>query len=273
VSEPRVGIGATLDEAAFVVTRIAAPWVGLLWLGGIPLRLLQAQLAGRVLELGKQTSDYGDALRPLALGIMCALVLELVCRTFFCKAAWLGLRLETAPGREALRVPAMVVLSSVAVALLFETLFFALGATLLALPFCALGAGLAAAHAPHLERAGFVPLLREVAGDLRHSGALLALSAVLTAAFAAAAVNLYFVFQIGLWLAGGIPGLDLLAWADLLSVLKNSRFVLVLLAGSWLAVEPYYLALLTVFVHRLRSRQSGEDLRLWFARLSRSRAA
>jgi len=84
-------------------------------------------------------------------------------------------------------------------------------------------------------------------------------------------VNLYFVFQIGLWLAGAIPGVDPTPWETVLSP-DNRSFLLVLVAGAVLAVEPFWVAALTVFVHKARSRDTGEDLRLWFERLRRQEA-
>jgi hypothetical protein len=92
---------------------------------------------------------------------------------------------------------------------------------------------------------------------------------IFAAAFSLAAVNLYFVFQIGLWLAGGFADLDTARWLGLLSP-RNPRFLCVLLAGGCLAVEPHWLASLVVYVHESQSRGSGEDLRLWFERLRRA---
>ncbi len=66
--------------------------------------------------------------------------------------------------------------------------------------------------------------------------------------------------------AGGMANLDAARWSGLLSP-KNPRFLFVLVAGGGLAVEPHWLAALVVYVQRLQSRGSGEDLRLWFERL------
>lgn len=265
---PRIGISATLDEAALLVARIAAPWLGVLWLLSVPVRLAQAAFAARILELGHDAREYGDALRALALQTLLLLLLSLLGRAFFVRAAWLGLRSEEAPGREALRVPAGSLLAYAYAALFFEALFFATGLTLVSIPVCILGAGLAAAHVPLSDRAGLFRPLVAVAQGFGQGRVLLGLVFVFGIAFVVAAVNLHFVFQLGLWLAGGLPGLDLTAWATLLSF-GNTRFVLALLAGASLLVEPFWLAALTVYVYRLRSRESGEDLRLWFARLVR----
>jgi hypothetical protein len=269
---PRIGVSATLDEATELVVKNAAPWLGLLWLTSAGLRLLQAAFAARILELGAAAPQYGDALRLHALLISAALLLCLWGRAVFVRACWLGLRSETAADPVALRVPPGAFVAYAYLALLFETLFYASALTLVAAPLCVLAAGLAAAQLPFVERPGLVEPLRALARSFTQFRALLALQAVLALAFVVAAVNLYFLFQAGLWLAGGVPGLELGAWAQLLS-LGNTRFVLVLLAGSSLAVEPFWLAALTVFVHRLRSRESGEDLRLWFLRLRREQAA
>lgn len=271
MSTARLGVSAILDEAAELVARIAAPWVGLLWLSSVPLRLLQARFAARILELGAEAGEYGFALRSLALLTLFALLLCLLGRATFVRAAWLGLRAEGAPGWQALRVPAGSLLAYLYVALLFEALFYAFALSFVALPLCIAGAGLAAAQLPLLERPGLIQPLREIARAFAQGRVLLAILAVFAAAFVVALVNLYFAFQLGLWLAGGVPGLDRSAWATLLS-LGNPRFVLALLAGASLLVEPFWLAALTVYVHRLRSRESGEDLRLWFARLAREAA-
>jgi hypothetical protein len=267
----RISVSATLDEAAELVARIAAPWVGVLWLASVPLRLLQARFAARILELGAEASEYGDALRSLALATVLALLLSLVGRAAFARAAWLGLRSESAPGWEALRVPWAGLLSYVYAALLIEALFFAFALTGVAVPLCIVAAGLAAANVPLVERPGLIAPLREIGRALAQGRVLLAMLAVFLAAFVVAFVNLYFAFQLGLWLAGGVPGLDRTAWATLLSF-GNARFVLALLAGTSLLVEPFWLAALTVYLHRLRSRESGEDLQLWFARLQREAA-
>jgi hypothetical protein len=268
VSEVRISISATLDEAAELVARIAAPWVGVLWLTSVPVRLLQAHFAARILELRGEANQYGDLLRWIALLTLAALLLSLVGRAAFVRAAWLGLRSDGSPGREALRVPLGSLLAYAYTALLFEALFYGLGLGCVTLPLCIVSSGLAAAHVPVIERPGLIQPLQAVARAFGQGRVLLGFLFVFLAAFVVAAVNLYFAFEVGLWIAGAVPGLDRSAWIVLLS-LSNPRFVLALLAGASLLVEPFWLATLTVFVYRLRSRESGEDLRLWFARLVR----
>jgi hypothetical protein len=189
----------------------------------------------------------------------------------FVRACSLGLRSERVPGAEALRIRPATLAAYVYVALLVEVLLLALAATVVAIPVFLLLASLAAAAHPQLERPGLVAPLQDLARQLSHGRVLAALSAVFSVTFVVVFVNLYFLFQLGLWLAGAVPGLDPTPWEALLVPGRN--FTLVLVAGTALAVEPFWLAALAVFVHKARSRETGEDLRLWFERLRARDAA
>lgn len=260
-----------LDDAFAVVVRVASPFVGVLWLTALPLRLLQIHLASRIFDLGAEAGQYGAHLLDLATLTGLAFLLSLWGRAVFVRATGLALRSLESPGWEALRIAPAAGLSYVYAALVAEVLFFALGWTLVGLPLFVLLAGLAAATFPLNQRPGLLGPLREIA---RHGTPLLVLLGLLFVfgvALLIAALNLYFVFRLGLWLAGGVPGLDLTPWRGLLD-LSSSHFRWVLLLGASLAVEPYWLAALVVHVHKVRSRESGEDLRLWFARLRREAA-
>jgi hypothetical protein len=65
-----------------------------------------------------------------------------------------------------------------------------------------------------------------------------------------------------------VAGLDVGRYAALLD-LQNPRFACLVTALTVGLVEPWWLASLVVFVHRKRSLATGEDLRVWFARLSK----
>lgn len=262
----RLGLGEIVDDAGELVSSVAAPWMGLLWLASIPLRLGQAHFTARVLELGDGARQYGDHLRDLALGVAVAFLLSLWGRAVFVRACALRLRGLTEPGVAPLRLPLAGFLSYVYAALLTEVAFFATCFTGVMAPFFVLVAGLAAATFPQAEGAG---LLRPFARIVRQGSQALPLAGlflVFAAAFVLAAVNLYAVFQLGLWLAGGAFGEAATRWTGLLAF-SNPRFRCVVLAGSALVVEPYWLAALVVYLHKLESRTTGEDLRLWFERL------
>ena len=251
--------------------RVAAPWMGLLWLCSLPLRLAQAHFVARLLELGPQAGQYGNYLHGVALAAMAALLPALWARAVFVRACGLGLRDEVPTAGATLKLPVAAFADYVYLALLAEVIFYGAAPSLVALPFAVLLAGLAAASHPYFDRPGLFAPLRELSGLLVHGRVLAALMVVFAVALLIVFVNLYFVFQIGLWLAGEIPGIDPTPWEAVLSP-DNASFLLVLLAGAILAVEPFWIAALTVFVHKARSRDSGEDLRLWFERLRRQEA-
>jgi hypothetical protein len=268
----RLAVSEILDDAAEAAMRVAAPWMGLLWLCSLPLRFVQVHFAARLLELGPRAGEYGNYLHGLAFAATAALLPSLWARAVFVRACGLGLREEAAPGRITLKVPPAAFADYVYVALLAEVLFYGGAPSLVAPPLAILLAGLAAASHPYFDRPGLLAPLRETCSGLVHGRVLAALLLVFAVALLIVFVNLYFVFQIGLWLAGAMPGVDPTPWEALLSA-DNRAFLLVLLAGAILAVEPFWIAALTVFAHKARSRDSGEDLRLWFERLKRRQAA
>ncbi len=264
----RAGLSTTeiLNDTAEVVARAAAPWMGVLWLAGLPLRLLQAHFAARVADLGASAGQYGQHLFAIALAAEAALLPALWARAVFVRALGLGLRSTGSPGTEALRVPAASFACYVYSALVVEVLFWALAWTGVAAPMLVVMAALAAATAPLCEQPGLVRPLREIARQMGHTRVVIGLTIVFAIALLVCFVNLMFVFDLGLWLAGAVPGFDPAAWTVLLSF-ANGRYTLALAAGALLAVEPFWLGAFVVLVHKARSRQSGEDLRLWFERL------
>lgn len=263
---PRLGVGEIVDDAGELVASVAAPWLGLLWLTTVPLRLLQAHFASRILELGGQARQYGVHLNELALGVGVAFLVSIWGRAVFVRACALRLRALADPGAAPLRLPMGAFLSYLYAALLIEVVFFASCSAFVMAPVLVLVAGLAAATFPQNEGAGLFQPFARIARRGREIRPLAGLLMVFAAAFVLAAINLYFVFQLGLWLAGGAASAETTRWSALLAP-ANPRFRAVVIAGGLAAVEPYWLAALVVYVHKLESRTTGEDLRLWFERV------
>ena len=86
-------------------------------------------------------------------------------------------------------------------------------------------------------------------------------------ALALLALNLFAFSWMLLWLAGGVSGLDLAPWVKVLDPTTSGLCTALLLTGSTLMVEPFWLATLVVLVQESRARASGEDLRDRLARL------
>jgi hypothetical protein len=266
LSAGSASVAEILDDTGDLASAVAAPWMGLLWLTALPLRLVQAEIAARVIQLGPESSRYGNLLLALAAAGAAALVLATAGRAVYARACLLASRTGERPGREALAVGLVPFFSHLYLALLAEVLFFGLCLTAVAVPMALSLAALAAAVAPLVERPSLVEPVRAVAAAARGASVLLGLQVVFAVAFVIAFANVIAAFHAGLWLAGAVPGLDLAVWAHRLS-LTNPRFLLLATAGAILVVEPFWLAAHVVFVHHQRARRSGEDLRARFERL------
>jgi hypothetical protein len=280
VRRDRLSILAVFDEAAGLVTREVGGWAGLAVLAALPLRFLEAHFLNRVLELGKHAGDYGHYLVSISWLVTLALPLAFWGRAVLAHAVVLALSGEGQSGRQtgrqtvrqAWKLPPAALAAGFYAFLFTQLLLLALSLTVAGAAAAVLLSGLAAATVHLQRRVGpFAPLatLFAHARPLRVYAGLLFLAAL---AFVVAAVNLAALFSLGLWAAGGLPGVELARWRALLSF-SNPHFLLLLTAGATLAVEPFWIAALTVAVHRTRARQSGEDLRAWFEEISAGRAA
>ncbi len=271
-SPSTLSLAEVLDDMSAVVARTAAPWIGVLWLAAVPLRLLQVELLSRVIALGGEASRYGHLLSALAALAMGAFVVATLGRAVYARGCLLTLRTGAHPGAETLAIGATPALTHLFLASLAELVFWMLAVTIVAPLLAITMAALAAALSPLAERPGLGSALRQLASGGTRLGTLLGLQIVFAVALVIAFVNVGIAFHAGLWLAGAVPGLELAAWARRLSP-ESARFLLLVLAGACLLVEPFWIAAHSVYVHRLRSRETGEDLRAWFERLRRSEAA
>lgn len=261
-----LAVGEILDDAGDLIAAVLVPWAGVLWLSAIPLRLAQAHFAARVAGLGEEAREYGDHLQVLAVSVGVAFLVSLWGRAVFVRACVLRLRTLESSGGAPLRLRPGPFAAYVYAALAIEAAFYATCVSAVAVPALVLVAGLAAATLPLLEGPGLLRPFGLIAASSRRVGPLVGLVVIFGAAWLLAIANLFVAFQIGLWLADGVVGLDLPRWQGLLGF-RNLRFVFVLVTGAWLFVEPWWLAALVIYVHRLRSQASGEDLKLWFSRL------
>lgn len=271
MSRRSFGLPEVLDEAAEAVAAAAAPFLGVLWLTSLPLRLAQCHFAARLLELGAGASQRGTYLGQLALLQTLLLLPWAWGRAVFVRACSLGLRGER-PGRAALRVGVVPFAGYLYATAIIETAFWATAWTFVTIPALVLMAALAAATHPLIERPGLLEPLRQLFRHGRHAALLVGLLIVMGWAWMVAAVNLHVLFQAGVWLMGAVPGVDPGRWKGLLTP-RHSRYVLAVMAGAVMAVEPYLLAAVTVYVQKVRARSSGEDLRLWLERVRREAAA
>ena len=274
-----------LDDAAELVVRTVPEWAAVLALASLPLRLLEVHFANRLLQLGAHAGDHLHHLLSISWLVTIALLPALCGRAVFARACAMALQSGTrvSPGL-ALRLPGAGLVGYLYAAIVWTGLFQALGWMILPLPLLALGSGLAAATAPLTRDAGAArdeggggepPArpgpLASLARALRGApppATCVGLAVTFGVALAVAALNLYALVRLCLWLAGGVSGLDLAAWSLALGA-GNRHFLLLLAAGAVALVEPFWLAALVVGVRAARARESGEDL---VARLAELRA-
>lgn len=266
-----VSVTEVLDEAEDVASRVLGPWGGVLWLSALPLRMLQIHFLDRLAFLGEDAPQYGRHLGELALLTTAALVAALAGRVWFVRACTLSLRTGAVPGREVWAAGAGPMLTYLYVGLFLEAAFVLTAPLVAVAPLLVLLSGLAAATSPLQSAPALVSPWRHLASQLRHLRVCLALLVVFGIALLLVYVNLYVLFRVGAWAAGGLPGVDAGAWSGLLDF-GNRSFRLLLGAGAILVVEPFWLASLVVLVQQSMSRVSGEDLRIAWQRL-RSEAA
>ena len=268
-----------LDETHGAVTRTAGPWLGVLWLCTIPYRLAQVYFIHEVINLGGAAPQYSRHLEALALVVFALLLLAVYGRAVYVRACLLALQSGAGAGREALRVPVAQLVNSIYGALVCEVLFAMTAWMFVSVPVLAVPTGLVYVAALRTERPGLVRPLVEIGRLMAGFRAMLGLTATFAVAVPIAFINFYMALLLGLWAASSLGGDSLARWTHLLRPIHpmfellpgEPLTALICTAGALLIIEPFWLAALTVYVHRTRLRQSGEDLRLRFRVLTGAR--
>lgn len=277
---------SVVDEGVSSVLRTAAPWLGVLWLTSLPFRMMQIYMVREVLALGHESRRYGDYLFGIAVVTLAGFIVALLGRLVYVRAVHLGIEQGNSPGGEALRVRPSAVASCLYVTLLIEVMFVPIvgsimaapvirwiGTPLVVAPFL-LAAGLAVVTAHLVKRPGLLAPLRELAASAVARKTLLGLVLLFTCAVAIAWINLFFCARIVLWMAQGLLSDPLSAWEYLLRpggigglAPAEPLTGFMLYVGTCMAIEPFWLAALAVYIYRLKMRETGDDLRRWFLRL------
>jgi hypothetical protein len=263
-----LSVTSVLDESTEVVAMTAAPWASILVITAIPYRFLQALFFDQLLEVRGAASQYGNLLGGTANLIVISVVLALWGRSVYARVIQLAYVRGQVPGKEAWRVrPASLVsyvlTSSVALILGYIGTFTCIG-TILAMMF----AGAAIGTMELNER---VSLIEPFRLSFRFARGLLlfALVFVFFCAFVVAFVNLAAAFSLIVWAASAIGGFDAPRWQVLFSG-ENRRYLLMLVAGALVAVEPFWVAAHVVLVRKAGAEERGDDLRAWFDTLRRT---
>lgn len=263
-----LSITSVLDDAAGVMSLTAAPWAAVAIATAIPYRFLHALFLDQLLEAGDQASQYGNLLGGTANLAVAAVLIALWGRAVFARACRIALARGATPGREVWRVPPTALFSY------FLTSALTLMAGYLSLLTClgtlvvAMFAGLAIGTMELNERVSLLGPFR-LLGRYARPMTLLGITLVFFCALLVALVNLAASFGLGVWALSAIGGFDAPHW-QLLFTMGNRRFVLMLIAGAFILVEPFWIAANVVFVRKAGAQERGDDLRAWFEDLRRA---
>jgi hypothetical protein len=274
---PRTTSMQILNAAARTLRRVASPWMGVLWICTLPLRLAQLYFLYQLqflAEAGPQ--HYLYYLWRLAAFVFIAFLVSLYGRAVFVRACWLAPDGVSRAKLEPLKVPLGDFVPYAYTALIFEFLFYIGMFTLIApWPFLIFG-GLAAAASYGI---GGPKILRAPASvfALLNSWRSLVLLCAITLLFALALffvyVNLYVLVIVLLMLFGSFLGSSLPVWQHIfepgLLTPKEQLATWMLMIGAAMIVEPFWLAANVELVQKIRAQKSGDDLRLWFQDLKK----
>jgi hypothetical protein len=257
---------AVLDEAADAVRLTAAPWGGLLIITSLPYRFAQAIFADRLLELRGDAVHYGNYLGSLASLTMIAFVISRFGRLVFARAVNHAFEAGEGAGATPLRVSPALFLNYVYTSAIAELISIATMITCIAPLLATMLSGLAIGTAELNDQPSLVAPFRRIGRYGRDLKVVAALVLVFGCAFFVAAVNILAAFGIGMWLASSVGGWDLHRWTILMSF-ANHRFVVMMIAGAVLALEPFWIAAHVTLVRKAGAEESGDDLRAWFEEL------
>jgi hypothetical protein len=261
-------LGELLDRAANLVARELPERTALCLLAVLPWRLLQVWWLHRLIEIAATATQHGRYLISLSLWTVAALPLAFWGRAQLARGCAIALSGEDASlARSRFGLPWRAYLAGLYAALVAAALYPAIGWLILTLPFVTLYSGLAAASAPYQEKPGLIAPLATAGSGFGSPRLLAGLWFTAGIGVLVAVIQLFVMFQLGLAAVQTTFGLSDVWWEKTLSP-DNRLFVLLLFAGAFLAVEPFWIAGLSIIVQRGRARASGDDLAGWIAELA-----
>lgn len=255
-----------LDEASETVRKVASPWAALSIATALPYRFAQAVFVDRLIQLGADAQHRGHYLLMVAGWTMAAFVVSRWGRLVFARAVRLAVESGRNPGASVFRVPFAALLDYLYVSLFIECASVAMFMTCLAPLVATMVSGLAIGTAESNDQPSLAGPFRRIAHTGRNVRTSIAVALVFFCGAAVAAVNVAGSFGAGLWLASAIGGWDAQRWSLILSP-QNRRFVLMVIAGALVTLEPFWVAAYVTFVRKAGVVESGDDLRQWFEEL------
>lgn len=276
-----------LDAAAHVVPRVAAPWMGVLWLTALPLRFLQVYFIAQLVRLDRP-AHYLYYLWNLAAWVFAALVLSLYGRAVFVRACRFARGDSEGLGMAPFKVPLSDFIPYVYTALIIELAFYfsviisIIPPLIVVVPFPVMFAGVAAAASQGIAGPKVIRAPLEVLKIASNWKPLLGSTLLFTLIIFFVYINFFALILLLLYLSAPLFGEDFPRWQYMFEPLwgnfplvpKHGLVLGLMLIGTILIIEPFWLAANVELVQIARARRSGEDLRLWFNQLkSRSKTS
>lgn len=256
-----VTAASILNETTLLV-RATSTWGGLLVLLTLPYRFAQVWFVETLIVAGAGARQHGAVLSSVAGAVALALALNIVARLIFARACRLQQNALVDIRLSPIRLPLLNLAVALYTGAFFALLSVVVSFAVVPLALTAIFSALAIATAELNEKASLTEPFRVIAKHSRPAKALAGVFLTMTAALIMAWINIYVAFQTALWAAGGVLGLDVVRWTALLSP-STRLFTLLVLAGALAAIEPFWIAAHVIYVGRLRSHRSGEDLQQW----------
>ena len=259
-----------LDASVARASRVAAPWMGVLWLAVLPARLLFVYLLQEITRLD-HPHEYSRYLIRIALLQFAAELLALYGRAAYVRACYMNDDPEHGAGWAPLRVPFSDLLTYLYVSFILSFMYYASLMSFIG-PACILVlSGLAAASSYGLGKDGLFGSFISVFGLLRHFLPVLAISLLFAFSLFLANINVLVLINILLFLSAPLLGPSLPRWEHIFEATKPIgafaqhplTFSLIAMLAA-MVVEPFWLAANLEFVQRVRARKTGDDLRQWF---------
>lgn len=244
-----------LDEGWRLARGTASSWWGILWLGMLPWRAVEIHFWNRALGLGDSASSYGTYLGTIAAAMLVALIPASWARLVYVRAC-----IARSEGRDvslsvAVRIPAHVFISHLALKLLILAGLFVTSLSGVGLvAFVALG-GLSAVTVWSVRGPGIGEGLRKLASV--ELTPLVGITFAFCIAFVAVVINLGAAVAILLWLADAIPGIDLVG---VRALMMGRLFQISIISTALLIMEPFWLGTMTALIQMGRRRKNGADL-------------
>ncbi len=278
-----------LNASVQLTLRVASPWMGVLWITALPLRLLQLYFVTRIAALD-EPQYYMYYLWRVTAVVFAAFLVSLYGRAVYARACHHAQNALHGSQLDPLKVPLSDLIPYMYAALINELFFYATLFTMLMPPLFIIYGGLAAATSTGTGGPKLLDAVLSPFKALRVWKALLINSLVFPLCVFLAFINLYILIILLLWAFGSLLGSDLPRWEYIIQHMPNlphpqkgdslmdilRKFVpdlpltfWLIGVGAWMIVEPFWLAANVALIQKARTRKSGEDLRIWFQDLKK----